>query len=925
MESTSITSTITNKSGILLNSIVKNESKIIGRLLESVWDLIEGFYICDTGSTDNTPQVIADWVKQRDPSLPNVCIITDDGATLAHAIKTCSRHIVDCRGRFVNFGVSRSIALSAAVSHVHRCFNYNNNNNNSLVVSSTGLDEIDGLTPTGTTLTTTATTTATATTTVVATKQWYLLLLDADMQFRLYVDHPSQLLEVLQPDTVYFVLQGDENIVYKNARIMPVVSDREAFKYNGVTHEHLAYSLDDFKSVTLSQNNVFIYDWQDGGCKEDKLERDLSLLLNGFEEEEENRVRYSFYLANTYFTMGKYELAIEWFQKRISYSGWIEEVWQSMYRIGLSLMFLNRKAEAVAFFLMAYEAYPKRVENLYKLVEYYRNLNLLDAAVSFLNLAIKTAEQCTEAEKASFLFAETSKYGFYLKFEQVVLPCLIAHQKYLKENGEKIQDSSSEFNRLDVLRRFCDAMNHIPVKLNQQQQLSSKVSIYHQHADVMLDALGLPCSLDIIPKIAVLDYTDKFWCAKDKLLYHSSSMSMVPYKDESGNQFYLTNTRFVNYYFDKAAINDHAVYPGNKIVTLNRRTVISIPTNDDLGNGDDNSNEIKRPLLMHKQHSLNSWIVHHPESAASLSSSSSEIITTDSGEETRNPYSTFDPDPDLNQWERTSETKPCFYGIEDIRLWYFNGVTPSIEWMGTIVYREKNAGNIGVAYGSDKTLLQQQSQTSVNADSGSMVCGDVIHKHDYVETYIDFLKEPQVPDKNWVFIPSKELHGYKLLAHERFILYHWNPFVVCVLNTQTGHVRFLKIIPANMLPGIFTFLRGSTHGVNVKISQSNPTPENGESGETIEKSDIWFLAHFKRILDERYYYYHVIVVMDAEMSQVLRYTTPFKFEGERVEFALSMLLEPQLNRILIPYSTFDETTKIAVIDMSEIQKRWILI
>jgi glycosyltransferase involved in cell wall biosynthesis len=41
---------------ICLNMIVKNESKIITRLLESVSPIIDCYCICDTGSTDNTIQ-----------------------------------------------------------------------------------------------------------------------------------------------------------------------------------------------------------------------------------------------------------------------------------------------------------------------------------------------------------------------------------------------------------------------------------------------------------------------------------------------------------------------------------------------------------------------------------------------------------------------------------------------------------------------------------------------------------------------------------------------------------------------------------------------------------------------------------------------------------------------------------------------------
>ena len=50
---------------ICLNMIVKNESKIIKRLLESVTPLVDSYCICDTGSTDDTIQIIETYFRER--------------------------------------------------------------------------------------------------------------------------------------------------------------------------------------------------------------------------------------------------------------------------------------------------------------------------------------------------------------------------------------------------------------------------------------------------------------------------------------------------------------------------------------------------------------------------------------------------------------------------------------------------------------------------------------------------------------------------------------------------------------------------------------------------------------------------------------------------------------------------------------------
>jgi glycosyltransferase involved in cell wall biosynthesis len=45
--------------------IVKNESKIITRLLKSLEQLIDSYCICDTGSTDNTIEIIENFFLDK--------------------------------------------------------------------------------------------------------------------------------------------------------------------------------------------------------------------------------------------------------------------------------------------------------------------------------------------------------------------------------------------------------------------------------------------------------------------------------------------------------------------------------------------------------------------------------------------------------------------------------------------------------------------------------------------------------------------------------------------------------------------------------------------------------------------------------------------------------------------------------------------
>jgi tetratricopeptide (TPR) repeat protein len=75
---------------LCLNMIVKNESKIIERLLNSVLSIIDSICICDTGSNDNTIEIIQNFMKNN--NLP--------GEVFSEP--------------FRNFGYNRSIALKKA-------------------------------------------------------------------------------------------------------------------------------------------------------------------------------------------------------------------------------------------------------------------------------------------------------------------------------------------------------------------------------------------------------------------------------------------------------------------------------------------------------------------------------------------------------------------------------------------------------------------------------------------------------------------------------------------------------------------------------------------------------------------------------------------------------------------------------------------
>ena len=135
------------------------------------------------------------------------------------------------------------------------------------------------------------------------------------------------------------------------------------------------------------------------------------------------------------------------------------------------------------------------------------------------------------------------------------------------------------------------------------------------------------------------------------------------------------------------------------------------------------------------------------------------------------------------------------------------------------------------------------------------------------------------------------------------IIYEWFPLKLCKISDNT-----LSLIETKTMPLIFSRIRGSTCG----FKYSKPTRENTQGNINIQmtEDEIWFVTHIVSYEQPRHYY-HVIVVFDRNMS-LLRYSAPFKFEGESIEYCLSIIVEDK--RVLINYSTWDRTTRIGVYD-----------
>jgi hypothetical protein len=124
---------------------------------------------------------------------------------------------------------------------------------------------------------------------------------------------------------------------------------------------------------------------------------------------------------------------------------------------------------------------------------------------------------------------------------------------------------------------------------------------------------------------------------------------------------------------------------------------------------------------------------------------------------------------------------------------------------------------------------------------------------------------------------------------------------VGTISSATGNPLFSKTheIPS---PCFFQHVRGSSHGIVIG-------------------DEIWFICHVVSYEDRRYYY-HLFVVLDADTYRLKKYSVLFTFEKSSVEYTLGFVyMEKSMEKsksFIIGYSLMDRETKYL-----EIAKSWV--
>lgn len=202
--------------------------------------------------------------------------------------------------------------------------------------------------------------------------------------------------------------------------------------------------------------------------------------------------------------------------------------------------------------------------------------------------------------------------------------------------------------------------------------------------------------------------------------------------------------------------------------------------------------------------------------------------------------------------DKIEHTGLLYGGVDDIRLYYDSN--HQIQFIGTGQHKD---GKYGVVYGK-YDILSSLKPVEINS------------------TFSDNNVE-----KNWVFVNYKNVNS---------IIYSWFPLRICVIDT-TMEKSFLKLIEIRKMPRFFQRVRGSTCGIK-------------------HGNELWFVNHIVSYESPRHYY-HIITVFDENLN-LLRYTSPFKFSENCIEYCLGLLVEYE--KIIISFSENDHSTQIVIYD-----------
>ena len=374
---------------LCLNMIVKNESRIICRLLDSVRDIIDYYCICDTGSTDNTVELIEEYGRKH--NLPGK--VVHEPANFEYNRSYALRQCDDLDADFVLLldeydflekpeNTGRQIQTIAKGSRGLFIFKSDAMYyKNTRIVKNRAGFSYKGVT-------------------------------------HEYVEVPSIYSQgVLVKDIVFIQDIGDggakSDKFSRDVRLLKEGLDKdprcERYMF------YLANSLKDLAGTQKYQVDRQIHD----------VQNTLNNWKTQFSQMSEiSDVVDTMHVQQDVFRVQMRELeklkyeSIEYYKKRIEAGGFWEEVWYSYYNMGKLYLELEEVEKGMHCLQRSFILYPQRVENLYEMVKYYRERGENEMAVHFYLMARRAIHT---HKSRDYLFIQRDVYDYKMDYEMTIL------------------------------------------------------------------------------------------------------------------------------------------------------------------------------------------------------------------------------------------------------------------------------------------------------------------------------------------------------------------------------------------------------------------------------------------------------------------------------------------------------------------------
>lgn len=344
---------------ICLNMIVKDEAALIERCLLSVRPFIDSWVIVDTGSTDDTKEIIRRVLE----GIPGVLLDRP----------------------WVNFGANRSEAVEFAQTYVSH---YDLSGQRTLInkeYKNSGLLH-NNVAPD------------------------FIMFMDADDQL-INSEHFNPLR--LAKGMSHFVKIVLGTTEYSRMLIVP---NTTKWRWEGVVHEYPVPDVAVEKAEGLV-SNLTVKAGVEGARSRDplKYQKDAALLRAELDKDPHN-TRNQFYLAQSLHHAQQYAEAIPEYLIRSCMGGFEEEAWYAKWQAGVCAMKLNQDAPTIEHLKDAIKRRPQRAEPALDLARFLRvRYSDFASAYAYASLAAST-----EYPKEDQLFIDQSVYEWQSKDEKAI-------------------------------------------------------------------------------------------------------------------------------------------------------------------------------------------------------------------------------------------------------------------------------------------------------------------------------------------------------------------------------------------------------------------------------------------------------------------------------------------------------------------------